>query len=1356
MAILGPGQGFPRLSPSKEAPAPETPSKAGRSNEVGQYLQNFCRQFDIELPLNDRSSPSTRQNTVQNALLNKIRLLCWRHQHILDQTVLELHARQPQVRSLPANVKLEALNSKFAEALTAASPVRNPQPLRSGRRSPDKLQTYPEVLANGFESDGEDPPSPTLAVKHMPARAASLLSHDQFRIPSPVFAQSAATSFDSAVPILARSAATSFDSAMTKSFTSNTTNLSRVSANTAATSIFDEYTDTQYGPSFDLSTTPPRAPAAPQADTPSKKLQPWQITRIPEDGLSQYVLPARLLRLPFFLRCEALRIMRKLDHGAIRMLSAMPGISTLADLHEVVDELDTNGTFRRSEQTDFEDKTLRAAMHFTGVKNKVRFFDFELLTPQGEEDGQRSSYQRKYGGDRVLIVDLADFKKPPEGFDRDQVKDRFIELVSSRRHSLLGRVWEVFLIQDKKRKGAAAAESNDLGNLQAQFFAVSGDGIPTVCIEEFVEWWIPYEQNHGQKVCKVFSRLDLGASKSKSTVTFMPEQINYDIDDLLATDEPELADGDPDDDADRFDGSMVMNDGASLISVTSMNDIRNAAGLAEMPSAFQARFCGAKGLFIRDRGLLTLDPSESDRWANLHHSQVKIRHKIGRGGTTDTEHLTFNIVDYSRPASKSVLYTSFIPILEERGVPRASIISAVTRGLSTESDAFTNALRNPIELRKLIHQERSLEIQRSTGKTIAEVAGFPERAEERICMMLEAGFVPENCRFLANQILDLGRLVLQPKAKHLRSTLNASTLLKGIPDPYGVLEPGEVFLGFSSPLSDPLTGQQWSQISGDVLISRHPGMGSWDVQKARAVVHPELAHLHDVIVFSTRGRRPLASKLSGGDYDGDTFWATWDPELTYPFTNAPAPWVLPRPASFGMEQDHLTVRQLVGEEVHKHGQWTRESALAFIKYGLKHRMKWNALGEITNKHSAVVYKEGSICSEKAELLVALHDLYIDADKQGYDLSKEAWLQFQRKHGFLDRDFPTPPYREFMHKDTKTEAMQALAKEHSKSSNLLDYLCFSVAQPIVDEALKQAETMANNAEVVDNDLTKYYIDVKSEGTARKGSYMATELKALRKKLIAVDEEWYRGMEKWRTAKPKWDPAVWREAASTCRNVFDSIRPEDPNHPTAVEWLRSCGHEPTAWDLLKASALAKLFNKNESKMLFGVTGGEMCILKARATGRARRVLQTFHKQSKPSRLVEGLTGPLSLLRRMSTIDGEQLPAEEDAVVVAEVDSTTANPVSVQQTSNSRERKRGSSIGKDSEPKRRASAPSPGAENPAAEPPTTPVRRSKNVVLASGSRAARGKVDDEEYAFVLSPQGGRWEDNLCTAKDVGRGGE
>lgn len=61
------------------------------------------------------------------------------------------------------------------------------------------------------------------------------------------------------------------------------------------------------------------------------------------------------------------------------------------------------------------------------------------------------------------------------------------------------------------------------------------------------------------------------------------------------------------------------------------------------------------------------------------------------------------------------------------------------------------------------------------------------------------------------------------------------------------------------------------QLSGmEILVTRNPSLHHGDLQKFKAVERLQLAHLIDCIVFPTRGRRPSADLMSGGDLDGDT------------------------------------------------------------------------------------------------------------------------------------------------------------------------------------------------------------------------------------------------------------------------------------------------------------------------------------------------------------------------------------------------------------------------------------------------------------------------------------------------------
>src|SRR5690349_16264571 len=52
-----------------------------------------------------------------------------------------------------------------------------------------------------------------------------------------------------------------------------------------------------------------------------------------------------------------------------------------------------------------------------------------------------------------------------------------------------------------------------------------------------------------------------------------------------------------------------------------------------------------------------------------------------------------------------------------------------------------------------------------------------------------------------------------------------------------------------------------------------------DVRVLKAVNKKELQHMVDVIVFSSKGLRPVTDQMSGSDLDGDVYSVTWDSDL---------------------------------------------------------------------------------------------------------------------------------------------------------------------------------------------------------------------------------------------------------------------------------------------------------------------------------------------------------------------------------------------------------------------------------------------------------------------------------------------
>ena len=68
-------------------------------------------------------------------------------------------------------------------------------------------------------------------------------------------------------------------------------------------------------------------------------------------------------------------------------------------------------------------------------------------------------------------------------------------------------------------------------------------------------------------------------------------------------------------------------------------------------------------------------------------------------------------------------------------------------------------------------------------------------------------------------------------------------------------------------------------IESEVYVTRNPCTHPGDIRRLKCVYKPELSHLYNVIVFSSKGARPQQDMMSGGDLDGDEFFVTWDKGL---------------------------------------------------------------------------------------------------------------------------------------------------------------------------------------------------------------------------------------------------------------------------------------------------------------------------------------------------------------------------------------------------------------------------------------------------------------------------------------------
>ncbi|KAG6770051.1 hypothetical protein POTOM_025718 [Populus tomentosa] len=128
-------------------------------------------------------------------------------------------------------------------------------------------------------------------------------------------------------------------------------------------------------------------------------------------------------------------------------------------------------------------------------------------------------------------------------------------------------------------------------------------------------------------------------------------------------------------------------------------------------------------------------------------------------------------------------------------------------------------------------------------------------------------------------------ILMKEEKKSLRGgkiPVPESYYLMGTADPTGLLESNEVCIILDC-----------GQLSGEVLVYRNPGLHFGDIHILKATYVRELedfvGNAKYGIFFPRKGPRSLADEMSGGDFDGDMFFVSRNPQLLENFKQT-EPW----------------------------------------------------------------------------------------------------------------------------------------------------------------------------------------------------------------------------------------------------------------------------------------------------------------------------------------------------------------------------------------------------------------------------------------------------------------------------------
>ncbi|RGP81431.1 hypothetical protein FLONG3_576 [Fusarium longipes] len=294
----------------------------------------------------------------------------------------------------------------------------------------------------------------------------------------------------------------------------------------------------------------------------------------------------------------------------------------------------------------------------------------------------------------------------------------------------------------------------------------------------------------------------------------------------------------------------IFTDGCGLVAPKLANDLARRARILfrdnrYTPSVFQIRYRGYKGV-------VTVDPRMAKQKALL---KLRKSMKKFNGG----EDHSFAVVEYSKPFSYGYLNDETIILLHGLGISQETLLSKQRdhfRLLSNAQSDFRDAFR----FLSYINQ--------------------PDLAER--VLLDGGGKIKPQIKRLINA--EHAKMLNKRDEQRCRIFVQKSRLIFGVCDAWNVLKEGECAVKVT--LEE--TGQPYALKNTEVTVIRNPCLHPGDWQKFRVVERPELSHLVDCIVFPTRGKRPAADLMSGGDLDGDKFFVCWDKDLIPSTVSTPA------------------------------------------------------------------------------------------------------------------------------------------------------------------------------------------------------------------------------------------------------------------------------------------------------------------------------------------------------------------------------------------------------------------------------------------------------------------------------------
>ncbi|KKA26812.1 hypothetical protein TD95_000778, partial [Thielaviopsis punctulata] len=843
---------------------------------------------------------------------------------------------------------------------------------------------------------------------------------------------------------------------------------------------------------------------------------------------------------------------------------------------------------------------------------------------------------RRFGADRFINLTFPSLRSPKAPRivrDTPQGVEKVIEWLVDTRHSFLERSWSAFFTHDRKQtvKGAIGESewfpeqlspapqtsmmhrvvlfaengaefvntSPAAGFVPPKEHAMRADLRLFMEKEALINWavepWHP--DNQVQLALKLFSRLALSMSKTFATITLQPHQIIHEEQNIISP------------------TGNVMNDGIGTMSKRLAFKIAEVLGLEKTPSGYQGRIGSAKGLWI----IGTENPQ--DLWIKTYPSQRKWECSY-----EDDDHRTFEVLSEVRPLKSGSLNMQFIPVMMAQSIDPEKMKSVISDHLRTtiEEEMLVHKAMDrdhPAMYLQWLQQDSSARFERIAKGSVEFLGGLPRSQHETSKLMLNGGFLPLKQRFLFEIFESLVKKRSDRLKDRFKINIPQSTYAYMVVDFLGVLNEGEVHMGFSQ--SFRINNEERVTVlhGQDALVARSPAHFPSDIQRVKLVYHPSLRHLEDVVVFSIKGDVPLAHLLSGGDYDGDKAWVCWDPEIVENFGNAAPPPSL----DLGLEKDKTTFTNLANMV----GADEIESISLFLNYAFNFNMNESMLGLCTRYKEYLCYNFNSVSSPEILSLSTLLGLLVDQNKQGHIFTNEDWDEFRKNLG-LKNWLPQPQYR------------GDKSPPGGHNLHILDHLKFNVAIPTINTAMAMFNSKKQSVTYYDEDLMKPFKQLE----AWCQSTNPVEKKAWRALRDQLSLDIQKLLESWGNFTPN-TAILYAEWIEKHVAMLAEIRPSEAALaavPLIKDVLRLDQPDTISmWGWLKASKLLHVRQKKD--VAFRLAGAQLQNIKAmeveaRKRGRVIYMTSDMYAVHQPDRrVIMGLSAQDAAAGHADTVAASQ---------------------------------------------------------------------------------------------------------------------